>query len=57
METPRRAQQRLVPASIAPNSDSPAEKVSEEKRKYKEKKTPMIDLSRVPYPVRFKQQS
>ncbi|KAD6795094.1 hypothetical protein E3N88_05990 [Mikania micrantha] len=56
METPGRVQPRLVPASTAPNSESPVEKPVVGKKPVMCKPTPEIDLTRVPYPARLTNQ-
>ncbi|KAD6454135.1 hypothetical protein E3N88_08841 [Mikania micrantha] len=56
MEIPGRVQMRLVPASTAPNSESPVEKLVVGKKPVMCKPTPEIDLTRVPYPARLTNQ-
>ncbi|KAI3695366.1 hypothetical protein L1987_78362 [Smallanthus sonchifolius] len=51
METPEGAHERRVPASTVPKGESPAEKEENEGKK----KTPDVDLSRVPYPASLMQ--
>ncbi|XP_076960150.1 uncharacterized protein LOC143636446 [Bidens hawaiensis] len=54
METPVRMHERQVPASTASNDESPAEKVVE--KKIEDKRSPEVDITRVPYPARLLQQ-
>ena len=58
LETPDRVHQRLGPASTAPVGESSVEKkgVEAEKKKMEEKRTPEVDISRLPYPARALQQ-
>ncbi|XP_076923204.1 uncharacterized protein LOC143585270 [Bidens hawaiensis] len=54
MEAPVRTHERRGPASTASNGESPTEKVA--KKKIEEKKSPEVDLTRVPYPARLLRQ-
>ncbi|XP_076939610.1 uncharacterized protein LOC143608459 [Bidens hawaiensis] len=54
LETHMRAHERRVPASTASNGESPAEIVVE--KKIEDKKSPQVDLTRVPYPARLLRQ-
>ncbi|XP_076884363.1 uncharacterized protein LOC143533475 [Bidens hawaiensis] len=54
MEALVRTHERQAPGSTASNGDSPVEKVI--KKKIKEKKSPKVDLTRVPYPARLLRQ-
>ncbi|KAD5803341.1 hypothetical protein E3N88_14701 [Mikania micrantha] len=58
LETPDRVHQMLGPASTAPVGESSFEKkgVEAEKKKMEEKRTPEVDISRLPYPARALQQ-
>ncbi|KAI3814002.1 hypothetical protein L1987_18741 [Smallanthus sonchifolius] len=56
MEAPGGVHERRVPESTMPNSESPAENIGEEEKSKGKKKTPDVDLSRVPYPARLMQQ-
>ncbi|XP_076942925.1 uncharacterized protein LOC143612962 [Bidens hawaiensis] len=55
LETPRRVQPRLDPASTAPTSESIV-RGSEEKKPRDVRPSPLIDHSRIPYPARVKNQ-
>ncbi|XP_076907440.1 uncharacterized protein LOC143563881 [Bidens hawaiensis] len=54
MEAPVRTHERRAPRSTASNGESPAKKVAE--KKIKEKKSPEVDLTRVPYPAHLLRQ-
>ncbi|XP_076888745.1 uncharacterized protein LOC143539281 [Bidens hawaiensis] len=54
METHVRTHERRFPASTASNGESPSEKVVE--KKIEDKKSPEVDLTRIPYPARLQRQ-
>ncbi|KAJ0692652.1 putative aspartic peptidase domain superfamily [Helianthus annuus] len=56
METPDKVQQRLAPASTAHAAESPVEQ-RVEKRSKNARPLPVIDISRLPFPARARQQS
>ncbi|XP_021995565.1 uncharacterized protein LOC110892722 [Helianthus annuus] len=56
METPGKVQHRLDPASTAHAKESPVEKKEEKQPKKVRPPPPVIDISRLPFPARARQQ-